>query len=488
MIEGKNVFRDVQTIAVRGDLPHSFAQLTCDSRKVQPGGLFVALRGTTFDGHRFLSDAQRLGALGAVVEEWCDVSLPQIKVYDTLASLPKIAANFYRHPAQSLHLTGITGSNGKTTSTYLLETLLQSVNKPCGVIGTIEYRYGNHKIPAANTTPFPHELQYHFRQMADEGMGHAVMEVSSHGLSLHRVDEVLFDVAVFTNLSQDHLDFHHTMEEYREAKRLLFTRYLKPNGKAIINMDDETGRLFARDIPQDQLITYGIELPADVYATEIETTLTGNSFVLHLPNGSAHVNTPFIGKHNVYNVLGVCAAAYAQGLTLDEIKHGISQFQAVPGRLERVETTIGAQVVVDYCHTPDALEKCLETLDAIPHKRLITLFGCGGDRDPIKRPLMAKAAERWSGVVIVTSDNPRTENPAKIIADIMAGLTGSAKTIEVIEDRRQAIQYACGLLEEGDLLLLAGKGHEDYMIIGKEKHPFDDRIIAKDYLRQMGKA
>lgn len=488
MIEGMNVFRDVETIGIRGELPNSFAQLTCDSRLVQPGGLFVALRGTTFDGHRFLPDAQRLGARAAVVEEWVDISLPQIRVHDTLATLPKIAANFYRHPSQSLHLTGITGSNGKTTSTYLLETLLHSVNKPCGVMGTIEYRYGSHKIPASNTTPFPHELHYHFRQMVDEGIGYVVMEVSSHGLSLHRVDEIMFDVAIFTNLSQDHLDFHHTMDEYREAKRILFSRHLKPNGKAVINIDDETGRLFARDMRPHQRITYGIEHPADIIAAEMKSTMTGNSFVLHLPNGHAHVHTPFIGKHNVYNVLGVCAAAYAQGLTLDEIQHGISQFQPVPGRLEQVKTSIGAQVVVDYCHTPDALEKCLETLDAIPHKRLMTLFGCGGDRDPVKRPLMAQAAERWSDVVIVTSDNPRTENPTKIIEEIMAGIHGSSKVIHVIEDRRLAIQTAIEALEEGDLLLLAGKGHEDYQIIGKAKHPFDDRLIAREYLKQLGKA
>lgn len=488
MAEGKDLFRDFEDIEIRGELPGSFAQLTCDSRLVQPGGLFVALRGSTVDGHSFLPDVERLGASGAVVEDWCDLPLPQIRVRDTLACLPKLSATFYDYPTEHLHLTGITGSNGKTTSTYLLETLLKSANKNCGVLGTIEYRYGDTKQAAANTTPFPHELQYHFRQMVDQKINHAVMEVSSHGLALHRVDEVQFDVALFTNLTQDHLDFHHTMEEYREAKRLLFTKHLKPDGKAVINIDDETGRMFAKDVAVNQLVTFGIDHEADVYASGIETELTGTTFELNLPNASAIVSTPLIGKHNVYNVLGVCAAAYAMKFSLDEIVTGIGQLQPVPGRLEQVENSIHAQVVVDYCHTPDALEKCLETLQAIPHNRLITLFGCGGDRDTGKRPLMAQAAERFSDVVIVTSDNPRTENPANIIDDITAGLHGSNKQIETIEDRRKAIQFAAEMLQENDILLLAGKGHEDYQILGKEKFPFDDRKIVRECLVQIGKA
>ncbi len=485
MVEGSTVFQDVDILSVRGELPATVAQFTCDSRRVRPGGLFVALRGATFDGHRFLDDVHQKGACGAVVEEVCNTALPQIQVNDTLASLPKLAANFYGHPAKKLHLTGITGSNGKTTSTYLLEALLQSTGKPCGVLGTIEYRYGSKRIPAPNTTPLPHDLHDHLNEIVNENIQHVVMEVSSHGLALHRVDEVEFEIAVFTNLSQDHLDFHSTMEEYRGAKQLLFTRYLKPSGKAVINMDDEAGRFIASRVSKDQLITYGLNPKADISASNIKTHLKGTSFVLHIKEKAVEVQTPLLGIHNVYNVVGVCAAAYAQELSIQEIENGIKQFQPVPGRLESIENSIGAQVVVDYCHTPDALDKCLETLNAIPHKRLITLFGCGGDRDLGKRPLMAKAAERHSDILIVTSDNPRTEDPQTIINDIMAGLRQSAKTIEVIEDRRGAIQTAIEMLQDGDILLLAGKGHEDYQIIGQEKQPFDDRKIARECLRSL---
>lgn len=488
MAEGTDLFRDMNDIEVRGELPGSFVQLTCDSRLVKPGGLFVALRGSQVDGHSFIPDVGRIGAGGAVVEEWCDTPIPQIRVKDTLACLPKLAKKFYNNPIQHLHLTGITGSNGKTTTAYLLETVLKSVQKDCGVLGTIEYRYGAYRQTADNTTPLSHELQYHLRQMVDQKIPHAIMEVSSHGLALHRVDEVFFDVAVFTNLSQDHLDFHQTMENYRDAKRLLFTRHVKPDGIAVINIDDETGWMFARDIAADQLVTYSIDAASDVYAAKLDMGLTGCSFELNLPNESAFVSIPLIGKHNVYNVLAACAAAHAVGLSFDRIVNGLSQLRSVPGRLEPVENTVGAQVVVDYCHTPDALQKCLEMLHAIPHRRLITLFGCGGDRDAAKRPLMARAADRYSDIMIVTSDNPRTENPASIIADIMAGLKESNKRIEVIEDRRQAIEYAIEQLEEEDILLLAGKGHEDYQIVGKEKYPFDDRVIAREWLQIKGKA
>jgi UDP-N-acetylmuramoyl-L-alanyl-D-glutamate--2,6-diaminopimelate ligase len=484
MIEGETVFNHVSIEETRGRMPKQFAALTCDSRAIGEGDLFVALRGDHFDGHAFINDVCRQGAAAAVVEHFCaPETFPQIRVQNTLASLARIAANFYHHPAQQLSIIGITGSNGKTTSSYLLEAIFKAAGEEAALIGTIEYRFCGERIDAPNTTPLSHELQHLLRRMADAGNRRVVMEVSSHGLVLHRLDEISFDVALFTNLSQDHLDFHKTMQAYSDAKKRIFTDYLKPTGTAVINVDDDTGRRFIETLPHTNLITFGISHPADIWAKDITIALDGNQFTLVFPNGiEEKIHSRLVGQFNIFNVLGAAAAAWACELPVPVITQGIETFTSVPGRLEPVPNSIGVQILVDYCHTPDALEKCLETLQRIPHNRMITLVGCGGDRDKEKRPLMGEVAGRLSDWVIVTDDNPRSEDSAAIIKEIEKGLVSYRDKYEVIPNRAQAIQAGISRVETNDIFLLAGKGHETYQIIGGITSPFDDRKMARKYV------
>ena len=486
MIEGTDLFQGVEVLDVRGDLPKTVDGLVCDSRLVKPGDAFVALRGAASDGHRFLADVAGRDACVAVVEEYGDAALPQVRVADALASLPVLAANYYRHPAKAMNLIGVTGSNGKTTTTYLLEQIYQQMGEPIAVIGTIEYRYQDFRQDAQTTTPLAHEMQRVLREIADRGCARAAMEVSSHGLALHRVDGLEFQSAVFTNLSQDHLDFHHTMNDYRETKKRLFSEFLAKDGTAVFNLDDETGRRFADELKSVAQLNIAIERPADIQAQELDIRLEGTRFTLRFPNASFDVLTPLQGRHNVYNILCAVAAASSQGAGPAHLAQCVEQFRAAPGRLEQVENGIGALVVVDYSHTPDALEKCLETLNAVPHQRILTVFGCGGDRDRGKRPLMGAIALRLSDKTFVTSDNPRTEDPQAILDDIVAGMTGAGESV-VIADRDQAIRAAVEELQAGDILLIAGKGHETYQILGREKIHFDDRVAARAHLLDLGK-
>lgn len=488
MIEFDRIVRGVSIRKTQGIIPASIGGVTGDSRDVKPGDLFIALRGGTSDGHQFLGQALEKGAAAAVVDHPRPSPIPQIVVDDTLACLPRIAANFYNHPAQNLVVYGITGTKGKTTTAYLIESILNAEGLAAAVIGTIEYRYGGKRIDASNTTPLPHEMQRMLREIVDCGVRHLVMEVSSHGLALHRVDEIRFSVGLFTNLTLDHLDFHKTMDDYRETKKLLFTRYLMDEGACVLNLDEETGRRFARELEGRRIVTYAIDRDADFRARDIDTQLTGNTFTLETRQGDRiPIHTHLVGRHNVYNIMGAIAAARSGGVSLEAIRRGVESMRSVPGRLESVPNGIGAQVVVDYCHTPDALEKCLHTLNAIPHKRIITLFGCGGDRDRSKRPIMGEIALRFSDYTIVTSDNPRTENPQSIIDEILSGMTESQGRYAVISDRREAIRKGVEELQSGDIFLLAGKGHETYQILGRQKYPFDDRLIAREYLNEMGK-
>ncbi|MFB3784956.1 MAG: UDP-N-acetylmuramoyl-L-alanyl-D-glutamate--2,6-diaminopimelate ligase [bacterium] len=489
MAEGSRIFSGVEILETRGALPGVFEQLTCDSRETRAGGLFVALRGSAFDGHQFLADAAARGAGAAVVDRFGEPStLPQIRVADTLAALPRVAANFYGNPARDLNITGVTGSSGKTTFTYLRESIWKAEGVRAAVIGTIEYRFDDQIRESPNTTPLPHEMQQLLREIADRGIRHVVMEVSSHGLALHRVDEIAFDVAVFSNLTPEHLDFHPTMDHYRETKKRLFTGHLKPEGTAVLNLDDETGRRFRDELAGRKLLTYAVEREADVRARGIDMSLDGFRFRLEFPGGrTCDIHSPLIGAHNVSNLVAAGAAAWASGTPVEVIQQGLEACHGVPGRLESVPNTIGAQVVVDYCHKPDALEKCLQALAVIPHQRIITLFGCGGDRDKRKRPLMGEIALRYSDRVIVTSDNPRTEDPEKIIEDIVAGMSSGRDRYRIIVDRREALRAGVTELRAGDILLVAGKGHETYQIIGRQKYPFDDREITRALLIEAGK-
>ncbi len=488
MVEGRRIFTGIDRLDIRGKIPESVQALVCDSRAVKPGDLFVALRGTAADGHTFLPSVEKQGACAAVVESWGDVSIPQVRVRDTLAALPRIAANFYNHPARSLWIVGVTGSNGKTTCTYLLKQIWKAASRAMAVIGTIEYRYGDVRAEALNTTPMPHDMQRILRDVKDRGIDETVMEVSSHGLALHRVDGIEFNAALFTNLSQDHLDFHQTMDAYRDTKKRLFTEFLEPGGIAVINIDDETGRRFCREIEDRNIVTYAIDRQADVCARDVELRINGTSFVLEFSNGEClTIQTRLVGRYNVANILGAAAMAWACGVPLESIRQGIESCGAVPGRLESVPNGVGAQVVVDYCHTPDALEKCLLALKAVPHQRILTVFGCGGDRDSGKRPMMGEIALRLSDRAIVTSDNPRTENPQQILNDIETGMTFDKARYVVIPDRREAIKTAVDELASGDILLIAGKGHETYQILGRKKVPFDDRELTRKYLIEAGK-
>lgn len=489
MVEGSVVFSNVEILETRGVVPTVMESLTCDSRMVKPGALFVALKGQSFDGHCFVADAAERGACAAVVQEWCDPSdFPQIRLADTLASLPKIAANFYDYPARALQLIGVTGSNGKTTTTRLIEQTLKAADIEPAVLGTIDYRYGGMSVEAPNTTPLPHDMHRLLKEIVDHGHRWVVMEVSSHGLMLHRVDEMTFQTAHFCNLSQDHLDFHQTMEEYYQAKRRLFTEFLDEKGVAVINKNDPYGQRLIEELNDIQLVTFGIECAADVVAQDIVLLLHGCTFVLQFPDAKEiFVRSPLVGRHNVENMVGAAATAYACGLSPEAIHQGLEALSSVPGRLESIRNNVGAQVVVDYCHTPDALEKCLQTLCGLPHNRIITIVGCGGDRDPSKRAPMGEIALRYSHWVIVTNDNPRTEDPQSIIKDIENGMDGLNERYTVIENRREAIASAMEMLAEGDIVLIAGKGHETYQLIGHTKYPFDDRLVARECLIALGK-
>ncbi len=487
-VEGMNLVEGVDIIEVRGAIPEQINDLCCDSRHLQAGDLFIALRGFSVDGHKFLPDAAKKGAGGAVVEQIDDqVAIPQIRVNDTLAALPRLAANFYSHPSRELYLIGITGSNGKTTATYILENIWKTAGIDPAVIGTIQYRFGNNTLDAPNTTPLAHDMQKLLRKITDSGIKWVIMEVSSHGIALHRIDEMHFNAALFLNLSQDHLDFHPDMEDYRETKKRLFSEFLSPQGTAVINIDDEAGRRIRDEINVENMVTFAIERKADVIARNIQTELHETRFDLEISGNELSIRTSLIGLHNVYNILGAAAIAWSCQLPIDSIRQGIEKMQCVPGRLEVVPNSIGAQVVVDYCHTPDALEKCLIALSAIPHKRLVTVFGCGGDRDRKKRPLMGGAALKYSDYVIVTSDNPRTEDPNRIIQDIEAGMSDSPDQYEVITNRKDALKAAIEMLQPEDILLIAGKGHETYQILGRTKIHFDDREYAREFLQETGK-
>lgn len=486
MVEASAVLRGVPVKAVQGILPSDLPELCTDSRMVTPGAWFVALRGAKFDGHQFLRQAAEAGAGAAIVESAdSEIPLAQIIVENTLEILPVLATNFFDYPARLLQLAGITGSNGKTSSTYLMESIWCSAGIPCGVLGTIEYRWPNQQRDAPNTTPLALDLQRVLRDMVNDGVRHTVMEVSSHALALHRVEGLRFQAALFTNLSHDHLDFHRDMEDYRAAKTRLFTDYL--DGWGAINLDDKHGRIIFEALPADRRLGFAVDHVADVRAENIVLDRHGTRFQLVSPWGRAAIESSLIGRHNLENILGVCAMALALDVPLEVIAEGVKKTTAIPGRLESIENQLGATIVVDYAHTPDGLEKVLTATSKVPHRRLIGLFGCGGDRDKTKRPEMGEIALRYCDWTIVTSDNPRTEEPLAIIRDIESGMSHGKDRYEVEPDRRKAIRRGLQLLQTGDIFVIAGKGHETYQIVGTVKHPFDDRLVTRELLAEMEK-
>ncbi|MDD2734289.1 MAG: UDP-N-acetylmuramoyl-L-alanyl-D-glutamate--2,6-diaminopimelate ligase [Desulfuromonadaceae bacterium] len=484
---------------IHGDSSVSINALTCDSRAVQPGALFFALRGTKSDGHSYIEKAVTSGAAAVVLEDAAAAPdrLPWVKVSDGRAAMGLMSAHFFGDPTALKPLIGITGTNGKTTTTYLLEAILAAAGLPAAVLGTISYRFGATTIDASHTTPESTELQRAFNQLGAAGAQAFVMEVSSHALEQKRVDGCHFDVGIFSNLTRDHLDYHGTMENYLEAKCRLFVELLQPSQKkprrrAVINMDDPSGRDIAGRCACP-VISFGIQGTCDVRPTTVESAVTGIRATLTTPIGAFELTSRLLGRFNLSNILAAVAAGVALDLPLAAIKQGIENHTTVPGRMERVENGAGVTCLVDYAHTGDALDNVLATLKEIAAGRIITVFGCGGDRDNGKRPIMGRIAAAMSTLAIVTSDNPRTEDPTVILEQVKAGITPlnireyrpeeltdgfTDNGFVVIENRRDAIRCAIRLAKADDIVLLAGKGHEDYQIIGTTKYHFDDREEA----------
>lgn len=493
----------IDTTTRRGDMSLTVSGIAYDSRRVEPGFVFVAVRGTKQDGGRFIEDALSRGAIAVVA----DVPLPAlhdaatIQVGDSRKALAHLAANYYENPARELCLIGITGTNGKTTTSLLIERILQCAGHSVGVLGTLAYRWAGKVRKASMTTPESLDLQALFREMRNAGVTHVVMEVSSHALALGRVEGCRFDACVFTNLSQDHLDFHASMEEYFAAKQRLFTDYVRcdesARGVSVVNADDPYGSRLLEKLGGDSW-SYSIQdQSAAAWVSEAELKPTGVKASLSTRRGVVNIESQLIGRLNLYNLLAAATTALAVGIEAEAVARGLSEVASVDGRLERVSLPagIGFSVVVDYAHTPDAMEKALECLREMTTNRLIVVFGCGGDRDRGKRPLMGKMATRWGDLVILTSDNPRSESPEAIVAEIEAGVheTGwqrldaipdaaARNGYMVVVDRRRAIELALDCAQPGDIVFIGGKGHETYQIVGTQVLPFDDRLVAREHM------
>lgn len=506
-----NLSRLLQGIEISGvsglaDQGVIITSLCYNSRQCSPGSLFVAVRGLKSDGHDYVEDALQRGAKAIVCEK--EMPLPQgiaaVRVRDGRRALGQLAKNFYGDPSASLVAVGVIGTNGKTTVTYLMESIFQAARLCCGVLGTVNYRYPGLIMEAPNTTPESLDLQRILRDMADHGVTHVVAEVSSHAIDLRRVDDCAFDLGIFTNLTQDHLDYHKTMENYYQAKRRFFSEVL-PGGRKqrpysmAVNADDPWGKRLIREAGAVcRPLTYGIEENADIRASSFDLSLEGIKAEITVGTTHFEIASPLIGRFNLYNVLAAVAAAIALRLPLDDIARGVLNMTAVPGRLEKVSTADQPQVFVDYAHTDDALRRVLQSLSPFKRGRILTVFGCGGDRDRGKRPLMGKVASNYSDWTILTSDNPRSEDPLAIIRDIEVGINSSSvpkgtpeelssgrdgRGYVVIPDRREAIGTAIRSAGASDIVLIAGKGHEDYQIVGAKRLYFDDRVAAKESLQ-----
>lgn len=472
-------------IALDDTLPAEVTGLTDDSRRVEPGALFIAVRGASVDGHNYLKEAEAAGAAAAIVETEGRTTLPSIRVSDGRAAAAIAAAAFQGWPARSLRLLAVTGTSGKSTTVAMLRHLFDDPPGSSASIGTLGVLRGSSGTPLADlgglTTPGPIELQQVLRALVTAGIRTVATEVSSHALDQKRVGTVAFDAAVFTNLSHEHLDYHGTMAAYLAAKASL-TRMLTPNGVAIVNADDDAWR----DLPPTpRRISFGMHAPADVSARDATFGPTGSHWTLMTPDGAANVSLPLLGDFNVMNALGAAATAWALGVPVGAVADRLSSVHQVPGRLERIWTR--PTVLRDYAHKPDALARALDAVRPfVPDgQRLITVVGCGGDRDRAKRPVMGAIAQAKSDLVIITSDNPRTEDPERILDEMAAGMT-NGKPFERIEDRRAAIDRALRVAAPGDVIVLAGKGHETYQIRGTTRFPFDEKLIVEELATRRG--
>jgi UDP-N-acetylmuramoyl-L-alanyl-D-glutamate--2,6-diaminopimelate ligase len=465
-------------------------QIACDSRKVQPGALFFALHGAQADGNIYIRDALKRGAVAIASEEPATGTIPAgvawIQVREARKALAVCAANFFRHPANALQLVAVTGTNGKTTTTSVVDAIVKASGAKTGLFGTIAYHTPLGDYPAPNTTPESVDLQGFLAEIRDAGGKYAVLEASSHSLAMDRLWGCHFQAAVFTNLTREHMDYHKTFEDYFAAKRRLFegTGAGAPE-VAILNADDEYSKRLAGLAMKT--VTCGLELPADITTKKFHLTFEELSFTAHTPNGKVHAQSQLVGRINVYNLLAAIGAAQALGLSNEVIEKGIRDLQSVSGRFQRIDCGQPFLVIVDYAHTDDALEKLIRTARELnPKGRIITLFGCGGLKDRTKRPVMGEVAGRLSDLTILSSDNPRTEDPLKIISDIIVGLQKTAGKYLIEPDREKAIGMAMDEARAGDIVLLAGKGHEDYQILADRTLKFDDRDVARRALRERG--
>lgn len=480
-----------------GDIDFVVSDFTDDSRQVKEGTVFIAVRGFSHDGHEYINKAIASGARAVIAEQDFDAPAGVAKVVaeDTKKPLPFLAALAYGKPSEKLKLIGITGTNGKTTTTNLIKKILDDAGQPCGLIGTIHTIIGNEIIPVNNTTPGAVELQKLLAKMLAAGMTHCVMEVSSHALDMDRVAGCQFATAGFTNLTQDHLDYHKTMEDYLKAKLKLFTGVLCtsdrhcPPGYAIVNIDDPYAQYFIDASKSSEIIKYGVSTRADAKAENITIEASGSVFTINYLQKCYELKIPTPGMFSVSNALAAFSTALALGILPEQAAASLSNSEPVKGRFESVPTGTDFAVIVDYAHTPDGLENILKTAQEFVKGRIITVFGCGGDRDRTKRPLMGAIAAKLSDYVIITSDNPRTEEPSSIIAEIETGLlresANKSDDYMIIADRYQAISHAVSMAKAGDVIMIAGKGHENYQIVGTEKRHFDDKETVLEIIAKM---
>lgn len=505
MVRLSQLLEGLQGVSIAGSPDAEITGIAYDSRRVGRGDLFAALPGTRTDGENFLEEAVRRGAAALLVRDRAsaqarrlDASAALVEAADIRRVLARVADAFHGHPSGRVRVVGITGTNGKTTWTYLTESILRTAGRGAGVIGTVSYRWGGgpegapgNERPAGQTTPEAPDLQALLREMADAEVEYCLMEVSSHGLRLGRVEGIDFEAAVFSNLTQDHLDFHKSLDDYFEAKRSLFTQ--RPVRKAVVNLDDPYGRRIWADVKNTgggkAGLTYGLSPQALVRARDAENHRSGLRFRLIAPQGERPVRLRLVGSHNIYNALAAAATGLALGIDPETVVEGLERLESAPGRFERVDLGQPFAVVVDYAHTEDALRRVLKAARELIEGRLIVVMGCGGDRDRTKRPRMGAAAAEIADHVVVTSDNPRTEDPAAILREIEPGILGLGQdraTHEMCVDRREAIGRALAMGAPGDGVVIAGKGHETYQIVGREVFPFDDREEARKALRALG--
>lgn len=472
-----------------GDPHLDIKNITYDSRQTEPGSLFVCIRGFVTDGHLYVNEALKRGTSAIVVEEWQEglpanrqagVSSTQILVTDSRQTLAQVSVNYFREPSRKLKLIGVTGTNGKTTTTHLIESILREAGYKVGLLGTIEYRIGKRAIPVSRTTPESYDLQRLLSQMVDQRVSFAVLEVSSHAIDLKRVYGCHFQTGVFTNLSRDHLDYHGSIEKYSQVKKGFFGYDMADR---IINTDDSLGKEIHKRYAE--ALSYGFKSPADVLGRDVELTRDSTTFEVSTQKGDFPCRLKLPGLFNAYNALAAIGTATALGIDVEAIRKGLSSVKRIPGRFDPVEVGQDFRVIVDYAHTPDSLRSALETAREITQGRLITVFGCGGDRDHGKRPLMGEVAGSLSDQVIVTSDNPRSEDPVKIIVEIEVGLKKAGGSFIRIADRKEAIGEALRIAKQNDLVLIAGKGHEKEQIFKDRAVPFDDRQVATEILEEL---